>query len=248
MKSTIKTVLVVMIVMTMVEAKSDLENIIHEIRKELNELKGTLVFTMEKLEITEAELLELKTKNNKLEDFTKIADNDLNSSITELKASFNDLTSQNQKQDKDISILREPPFIHACGSHYDTLHISSKAIPYESLLYSSTNTEGGGLDISTGIFSSPWPGSYTVTWGLIAYGGAGEHFVDIYLRKNGKKVQESHHTSHYDGPSGSARDIGGRTLVLYLVRGDTLDLYCQDCSDGIYYTTFCVSLTTFDII
>ena len=40
---------------------------------------------------------------------------------------------------------------------------------------------------------------------------------------------------------------GGRTLVLHLVRGDTLDLYCEDCSATIYRVTFCVSLSTFDI-
>merc|ERR1711862_519410 len=41
-----------------------------------------------------------------------------------------------------------PPYIHSCGSHYDLLSASSGTIPYTSLLYSSTNTEGGGLDIT----------------------------------------------------------------------------------------------------
>ena len=37
-------------------------------------------------------------------------------------------------------------------------------------------------------------------------------------------------------------------MVLHLDQGDTLQLYCDDCTAGIGYTTFCVSLTTFDII
>merc|ERR1712013_357292 len=36
-----------------------------------------------------------------------------------------------------------------------------RAPPYIPLLYSSTNTEGGGLDISAGVFTAPHGGSYT---------------------------------------------------------------------------------------
>merc|ERR1719317_1750308 len=44
--------------------------------------------------------------------------------------------------EREVAILRAPPFIHACGSSTDWISISGQTIPYTSLLYSSTNTEG----------------------------------------------------------------------------------------------------------
>ena len=61
-------------------------------------------------------------------------------------------------------------------------------------------------------------------------------------------IQESEHVSRYSGPSGHVSDQGGRTLVLHLDRGDTLDLYCDNCSAYISSTTFCVSLSQFDVV
>ena len=42
--------------------------------------------------------------------------------------------------------------------------------------------------------------------------------------------------------------IGGRSIVVYLGLGDTLQLYRDVGSGEIQYTIFCVSLTTFDIV
>merc|ERR1711892_1621336 len=267
MKTAIKIIIMVIFMMTPGEANDDLENIVKEMRMEMDEMKGCLAFTKENLKATQAELVELKTNHMELKEDLKIAKDDLKLTATkeeltatkeelkltatkeelkltatkeELSATRDDLTSKDHELERDVSIIRNPPFIHSCGSH-SSLSITSQTIPYDSLLYSSTNTEGGGLDIATGVFTSPWPGSYTVTWSLTAQDGAGE-FVHIYLRKNGQNIDESLHKSYYTGPSGEVGDQGGRTLVLHLDMGDTLDLYSYDCSAAIYRTTFCVSL------
>jgi hypothetical protein len=105
--------------------------------------------------------------------------------------------------------VREPPFIHACGSHYYPLYIVSGTISYSSLLYSSTNRPGvGGLDTETGVFTAPHPGSYTVTWSTVADGDTGESRVYIYLHKNGQRIEDSKHVSYYTGPSGKVADQG----------------------------------------
>ena len=118
---------------------------------------------------------------------------------------------------------------------------------YTTLLYCSTNVAGGGLDISTGVFTAGHPGSYTATWSLIASDDHGKSAVYIYLRKNGVNMDESRHYSHYGGPTAGVGEQGGRTIVLHLDRGDTLEMYCDNCSPGIHRTTFCVSLSQFDI-
>ena len=60
-------------------------------------------------------------------------------------------------------------------------------------------------------------------------------------------IHLTQHYSIYTGSSGQIREQGGRTLVLHLDRGDTLDLYCIDCSDRIHEVSFCLILEQFDI-
>merc|ERR1712179_287434 len=134
------------------------------------------------------------------------------------------LMSKTDDLEREVAILKAPPFIHACGSHNDYVSASSGTIPFTSLLYSSTNTEGGGLDITTGVFTAPWGGSYTVSWDTSARLDYGED-VRMYLQKNGVNIQESLQWSDYGGYDNTMREQGGRTLVLYLAMGDTLQLY-----------------------
>merc|ERR1711892_1389725 len=172
---------------------------------EMNEMKGCLAFTKENLKATQAELVELKTNYMELKEGLKIAEDDLkltkddltatkddltatkddltatNAKLDDLTSFMDDLISKDNELEIDVSIIRNPPFIHSCGYQSST-SITSQTIPYSSLLYSSTNTEGGGLDIASGVFTCPWPGSYTVTWSLMADVNAGE-YVHIYLRK-----------------------------------------------------------------
>jgi hypothetical protein len=127
---------------------------------------------------------------------------------------------------------------------------------YYSLFYSCTNTEGVDIDISTGIFYCPYTGSYTITWSLYATDTAGNSDVVIFLRKNGQDIDESRHKGSSGQPISvyekgkiitqytinTINILGGRTLVLHLDRGYNLDLYCENCSAGITFITFCVSL------
>merc|ERR1711892_1340421 len=128
--------------------------------------------------------------------------------------------------ERSVSFLKEAPWMFTCAGHY-----------------SFTNAAGAGLNITSGQFTAGNTGSYTVTWSLRAINDAGDHSVHINMRKNGKNVDESLHYSRYTGPSGYAYDQGGRTLVVHLERGDTLDLFCNECSAGIDDVTFCVSLS-----
>ena len=115
--------------------------------------------------------------------------------------------------------------MHACGAQYPGyIAISSATIPYSTLLYSSTNTEGGGLDIASGVFTSPHGGSYTVTWGLMAEMNAGQHAVEIFLQHNGHNIRESYHESHYTGSSGQMDDQGIQHCNPHYI---VLTLYCR---------------------
>merc|ERR1719206_205583 len=85
-------------------------------------------------------------------------------------------------------------------------------------------------------------------WEWVAQNNRKDYPVILYLYKNGKRIEEAQHYSDEVGISGSMLDQGGRTLLVYLGEGDTLALHCENCMAGIYATTFCVSLSTFDIV
>ena len=101
--------------------------------------------------------------------------------------------------EKDVNILKDPPYLSTCGARYPAFGNDTSTVTYWNLLSSSTNTKGGGLDIETGIFTSPHPGIYTVTWSLYADDNSGEDTVSIYLHKNGEMIKESRHDSFNAG-------------------------------------------------
>ena len=148
--------------------------------------------------------------------------------------------------EREVSFLKDPLMTFECG-YSSNSKATSQIISYTKLLYSSTNVEGAGLDISLGVFTSGHPGTYTATWSLSAWNDAGDSRVFIYLRKNGTNIEESQHYTHYTGASGVADDVGGRTLIVHLGRGDTLDLFCDDCSAYVNFITFCVTLSQADV-
>merc|ERR1719347_2048976 len=151
--------------------------------------------------------------------------------------------NQNKISALEGNVTRHDKGVYYCGYQDNTYSVGS-TITYQSLVtsYHSSGVGSGGLDTSTGVFTAPARGVYTVTWSLYASNNAGDSSVWIYLHLNKNSVGESRLYSHYSGPSGQVVDQGGRTMVLQLAVGDTLELYCKDCSANVYFITFCVSL------
>jgi len=169
------------------------------------------------------------------------------SSLTELVHS---LTNKSSDHEKSINVLRSPPAVFYCGVRFHT-YATSSVLTFDKLSYSNSNQPTGGLDPVTGIFTSPTPGTYSVTWSLFSSNNNYDHSVDIFLLKNGVSVGEESrhkseytpsHYSRYTGPSGTVYDQGGRTLIIDLLLGETLSMWCEDCSAHVYDVIFCVSL------
>merc|ERR1711915_347812 len=111
------------------------------------------------------------------------------------------------------------------------------------------NTEEGGLDLNTGVYTAPWPGTYSITYSLENGNDPGENTVEIHLHKNGHSLGDAtRYDSYYYGSSGIVYDQGGRTAILHLERGETVALYCDDCSAWVFDILFCVQLEEPDVI
>merc|ERR1711935_375548 len=177
-----------------------------------------------------------------LQEENKQQHEDQQEEINQLTELVHSLTDKSIDHEKSITVLRSPPAVFYCGYRYVTTATSS-VLTFDRLSYSNNNQPTGGLDPATGKFSCPYPGTYSVSWSLRADNHAGDDYVSIYLMKNGYSAgQESRHLSRYTGASGYVVDQGGRTLIIDLLLGDTLSMYCADCSARVYDVNFCVSL------
>ena len=193
-------VIMVLISLTMGQAKKDLD-IMKEMMADMSErlslAEGKLVKTEDELATTKYDLAitnddfvatkdELAaTKDTLAYVLTYLATKD------DLANTKNALMSRTEELEKEMAFLRDPPFLHACGSH--NYHLS-------------------GLDIETGVFTAPLGGSYTVYWDTQAYLNSGE-YVRIYLQKNGTSIQESYQYSAYGG-NDYVNDQGKLLLIL----------------------------------
>ena len=185
-----KIVLMVFITLTMGQPKEHLD-----IMKEM--MAGMKMEMNERLSLAEGKLAKTEAELAATKDELAATKDELAATRDELAVTKEALMSKTDELERKIAILRSPPFLHTCGSHNELLGASSGTIPYTSLLYSSTNTEGGGLDISTGVFTAPCGGSYTVSWATSAKMYHGQ----IFLQKNGENINQSLHYSDYGGNS-----------------------------------------------
>ena len=208
METICKIVFMVLFTFAMGENTQDMEDITEMMR----EMNTGLCKAVDQLAETKIELAETKTK-------LMTNENDLATT----NVALNELARKNNELESEITRMRNPPYMHACGYIYFT-DIKSATIPYSTLLYSSTNTEGGGLDIASGVFTSSYPGSYTVTWALQAIDDAGQSSVAIYLQQNGQNIEESRHLSYNTRPSGVVSDQGIQHYYPYYI---VLTLYCR---------------------
>ena len=206
METPCKILILVLFTLTLGEgvAKDDRETMT-EVKEIIMDLKDELAATKNELVASKEIIMELKEKVARTE-VKVIASKDEQMVIKdELANTKNEL----KMLEKEVAIVREPPpHLHMCGSHYETLeNYNFKTITFSNLLYSSTNTEGGGLDISSGVFTSPCSGSYTVTWSTNT-GTYNGHYNTIYLYKNSNQVEESLHYSANSDPSYSISEQG----------------------------------------
>lgn len=220
-----------------------------EMEKEIYDLKANVSFNQNGREIDQKSIrlvekdIEESQKKSTPEDFiyrglreeTKVLGNEISM-----------LKSTARGQEQEIRRMRDPPIVYYCG--FNTVYDSnSHVVPYSSpIFYSYSNQETGGLEPSTGIFTAPVSGTFRVTYSNVAQTDPGKHDVEIYIQKNGASIPESYQYSRYTGPSGGVRSGGGLSMLLHLDLGETVALYCDDCSAMVSKILFCVNLEQFD--
>ena len=78
------------------------------------------------------------------------------------------VTSLTEDMNSMMSLEHETSTPEAFYCGYQGYVSFPSTITYDSMFYSRTNQPTGGLDLATGVFTSPFPGTYTVTHSLYA--------------------------------------------------------------------------------
>jgi len=140
--------------------------------------------------------------------------------------------------------LRDMPFEMVCAYKYnwDTLGV----VNYDQISeeFNNSNRPGGAdglMNIETGVFTALTSGYYIITFSAHVQVHAGESTV-MWLHHNGVQVEESQFVTSMKAGSGDNYiiDQGSRTVILHLLRGDTVDLRTEKNSYGVWRINFCL--------
>merc|ERR1719347_1616218 len=147
-----------------------------------------------------------------------------------------------------LTVLRDPPESFSCV-YKDEWPAIVAPITYDSIFYERSNQPTGGLDIRSGVFTAPYPGTYTVSWTLRCSNIKGQ-YAELQLYKNDDRVYETQHYSSLDSAShgNDLNDQGGVTLIMHLDMGEELSLHYTDGDAPAIHVMFCVQLSQFDQI
>merc|ERR1711915_400140 len=223
-----------------------------------NSLEERVEWPERKIEKQDTVILELEEKVERLETLVKSFPSETaqlqSDALTIMEKSMENEEKiesfQNVMENLETQVqsLSDPPVSYICAYQISTSAKSSN-VHYDSIFYSRTNdwTSEGGMDLGSGVYTAPVPGTYVITYSLRSSNDYSDNNISLYLRKNGIILDETRHWSDYYGQStGYVYEQGGRTAILHLERGETVSLFCADCSAGVMQVMLCINLSQFD--
>jgi len=158
--------------------------------------------------------------------------------ISALEETMNNIVKDIKTNTDAITRLTETTsrFVSYCGYRYYTDNYFTGTLTYERLVTSVNSLSIGGLDTSTGVFTTPTDGTYLITQNFNNYGSG---WFYVYINYNGHNLDEGVIVSV---STDNDRDSTGRTLTLQLKTNDKLYLHVTGNAGRIYHITFCITL------
>ena len=89
------------------------------------------------------------------------------------------------------------------------------------------------------MFTAPRAGVYLITFSYRGYNAHGKR-TEVYMYKNGGRLDETRFLTYYTGSSGQVDSTGGRSVYQKLEAGDTLNLKTSTVDGTMYNIMFCV--------
>jgi len=229
------------------DALSKCKGQVEILKLENNKLTEDLARAEIKLKDDQITKLRIEVEALKLNLESKIEDLE-ESVVEELSNTKLQVLEKTHMIEKDVAALLKAPFFHSCAWQRGTSS-SPSILTFDKFIHKSSNIcNDSAMNLETGTFTSCKSGTYSISWHLHADHGHYDHKVLVYLRKNEEIIPESKIDSRFtSNVTGSVVDQGGRTLLLHLKDGETVDLVCEECLTGIWDITFCINLIHADL-
>jgi len=219
------------------------------LNSQVQELREEMKASMKMIEMEQARMRNLierlSAENVELKMKMQMKDRETKLELSNLKTSLS----------KSMSTTKEPQaivcaFKNSWNTQYST-------ITYDKIL--TEHYSGGGegqMDLNSGIYTVLGPaGTYSISFNVMSVltiGSSPDHYsiTMLHLHLNSKPVTESQWFNLWEEPAddvGSARQTGGRTMMLHLDLGDTLEINAKDLRAGeLTMINFCVTLLATD--
>ena len=136
----------------------------------------------------------------------------LGEELDELKQKFEETEMRRDHELLELNAkledLRKRPTYHMCV-YQDQHSMNRNVISFDRILYRSAfQCDDADIDLDTGVFTTGASGTYMVTWNLW---GNNYQNIDVYLRRNGVKIDETRHHSYTSDADGSNQSDQGKT-------------------------------------
>merc|ERR1712179_663258 len=159
----------------------------------------------------------------------------LDSTAKEVEALKNNMVKKTELQENMDRLSQRGAY---CG-YQEIWSTARSVIKYSKLMLSEG--DAGALVPDTGVFRASEQGLFQINWSLFnKLKGSDDNM--IYLYRNGKRIYESMHNSHFPSSSSVIKEMGGRTMLLRLAAGDTLTLRTGWFQGVARRIQFCVML------
>jgi len=152
------------------DAGQRMETKLEEQQQDIDELKREMEILVSKMEEKDEEIftmrniivhMETKFIRNFEELHTKT------NAVDNLKKDIENIVAKSSEQASQLQTLTESPFSYVCGFQDSFFH-THENIPYDYIFYEYANELGseGGLDLASGDYYAPFPGTYIITYSL----------------------------------------------------------------------------------
>jgi len=212
-------------------------------------IRNNSVATEELLQETQTIQEETKQIDNKLSELTNITrakmDN-ISHDMEKINMKVENISLEMEEISKDVT-----DSVSYCAFK-GYLSGTGIIIKYDSMLTDINSFPSGGLDISTGVFTVPASGLYQITYAVVTVVSQNDDRVNIYINVDNKSlghpssILKITYSASQSPLSGNSYDTGSRTLLLHLNHGQTVNIFCQDCSPSARYVTFCILMINSD--
>ena len=159
---------------------------------------------------------------------------------SDLEKRLSALETAIQEKDDMIESLINAPYGIFCAINWDGKRNSyTSVINYDEMTLLSTNLDGPGLNLDSGVFKAGSNGTWSVSFSFLSkiedQGGSNY----IYLYKNGRMLVDTGAGIRYDAAINNFSTNIGRTVYVKLEEGDDLYLKSSWVYDKITHISLC---------